>query len=360
MSKIFHKVLCQLSRIGFPIFLTIAVLFGIFLFYQRDSTLISSTISFTDSIARTIALSCVIIGVGTWILQNRHKVFYIIRAINYNVLFYARKSGIMALIFIVTIPKIIMYFLRKLRILFNLTIEKVKTLSQENHKVVSNIKKLNIKRYKILSQENAKIISQLQAEDKFKKVVYSVLDSIVINIIYIFMFSLFAGCIIYLSTILSLSTESVVVIILSYLLVELRMLLYKNIFNEIPTYDIKKTWRSWPTIGMILSTPLALAYYYLRFKDISILGSKGRIIILALVKYNLLNPYWIRSKGEKKQYDDGLGGLRFNDARYKTPKLLEFGQPSPLKTKFKKVSSLIKVKYDSYFLNTLEHSQQTP
>ena len=174
----------------------------------------------------------------------------------------------------------------------------------------------------------------LQMGGAFRENIYKyiALDSVAISFIYLFSISFGKSILIYLALAIKLSANLISILIILFLLTELRLLFFKNIIQEIPTLDIRKTWRSWPTIGMVFSLPLAFIYYLFRFRDINMFGYDGVLVVLALLKYNILNPCWIRSKKENKRYNGGFGRVKFNIEPHNRCTYVELGQPHPVKT----------------------------
>jgi hypothetical protein len=97
-------------------------------------------------------------------------------------------------------------------------------------------------------------------------------------------------------------------VLLLYYILEVSTLFLSLPFREYPTY---KNPRSWPTLGILLSTPFALIYLSSHYRHIDFCKLEGIYITWMLTRYNVVNPIWLRPQEQTENYDSGLKGMLF-------------------------------------------------
>jgi hypothetical protein len=123
----------------------------------------------------------------------------------------------------------------------------------------------------------------------------SFLDSYIINCIYAASLTLICAFIIYCLHIkLEWRLLSSFIILSLYLIYEISFLFFEDAFRDVLEEKLPKlgSYRSWPTIGLVVSTPLALIYFLARQKTLEIISWGGLKIIWAITRYNIIHPRW--------------------------------------------------------------------
>lgn len=133
------------------------------------------------------------------------------------------------------------------------------------------------------------------------------LDYYVINCIYAFTLSLVGGLLIYVT--IPFKIEISVLIIMIYYIIEVRLLFYGEVIDEVlkgGNSDGFKSWRSWPTLGIFMASPLLLFYFLIRQRNPGYLSQRGLMNMWAITRYIITNPK-LPEIGSK--YDKNLGRL---------------------------------------------------
>ena len=142
---------------------------------------------------------------------------------------------------------------------------------------------------------------------RIKSYIISHLDSTILIFIYATILILITSGIIYLTNnLIGLSMQQSLFILLLYYVLEVGALFFSLPFREYPTL---KEPRSWPTSGILLSTPFALIYLSIRYRYIDFCKLEGIYITWALTRYNIVNPIWLRPQEQTENYDGGIKGM---------------------------------------------------
>ena len=140
-----------------------------------------------------------------------------------------------------------------------------------------------------------------------KSYIIAHLDSVILTFIYATILILITSGIIYLTNnLIGLSMQQSLFILLLYYVLEVGTLFFSLPFREYPTL---KELRSWPTLGILLSTPFALIYLSIRYRYIDFCKLEGIYITWVLTRYNIVNPIWLRPQEQTESYDSGLKGM---------------------------------------------------
>jgi hypothetical protein len=119
----------------------------------------------------------------------------------------------------------------------------------------------------------------------------SFIDSYIIDCIYAFVLSILGGLIFFMST--SVSKDLGILIIVFYYIIEVCGLFYgeRNI-KSILDGKMEKfgSWQTLPTLGIMLSSPLLLAYFLIRIRDLNYVSSSGLLKIWVISRYLITHP----------------------------------------------------------------------
>lgn len=124
------------------------------------------------------------------------------------------------------------------------------------------------------------------------------IDSVVINIIYVFGLAMLVGEIIYFTDFVhGINITFSASLLLAYIMFELRMLFYNDAIKD---PDHLTSWRSLPTIGILISTPIVFLYIFIRRKELNLFSIEGIFNVWAITRYNVVNPKWLRPREDNK------------------------------------------------------------
>lgn len=119
----------------------------------------------------------------------------------------------------------------------------------------------------------------------------SFIDSYCIDCIYALILSILGGLILFISTSVSMNLGILVTIL--YYIIEVCWLYYgERTIESIPDGKIEGfgSWCSWPTLGIILSSPFLLAYFLIRIRDLNYISSSGLLKIWVISRYLITHP----------------------------------------------------------------------
>lgn len=144
------------------------------------------------------------------------------------------------------------------------------------------------------------------------------IDSYIINCIYVFSLTSMSSIILYIFyNLIQLDLKSSLLILSIYLMCEISLLFYREVFEYI-FKDQKPKIRSshfYPTPAIFISTPFAFIYLLVRKRDLYIFRWDGIKIVWGITKYNITNPKWLNSKDYKEIRIGGHKGSTLHQNR---------------------------------------------
>jgi hypothetical protein len=145
-------------------------------------------------------------------------------------------------------------------------------------------------------------------------IINKLLYSFIMKFSYSLALCLIGGSIVYTAYfVFALNIKWSFLALITYLILEIRLLFFEDAFHELPSFT---SLRSLPTPGIFIAAPIAYILISIRERDLDWLTNPRCFNIWALVRYYVINPYWLSFETKDRSF---YGGLKVsNDFAYIT------------------------------------------